>query len=377
MISHRHTDPTQLRCSPRDFAPCKTAQRYFVALNRVLFSVCIALSVLALVPVASAQTDSSPLTTWAVSIILPPKLEAGAPATLAVFGVDGRLAPDVKVDPGDGRTISTDNTGRAFFMAPSSGGVLLAKASGASVAALIDRPGAAAGQVPVVLPPVISVRDGFPICGAGLRGDSDGNHVWVNGQPALVLAASPQCLVVLPGPYTQIGPATVSVVAPGINWSAATTVVSLEFEPPNPPLLPGKRGQLAVRARGTNLKLRIAVENRTTGILHFVHGDVQELVTSGGDPDVASLEVEAVSSGDFSFRARLLPETDLAAAQRYLQAAAAIAPDDHSHDVADLARRLGRHPHDAEIVRRQVNVILVHTIPGDFRTLLAAAISSL
>ena len=44
---------------------------------------------------------------------------------------------------------------------------------------------------------------------------------------------------------------------------------------------------------------------------------------------------------------------------------------------ADLARRLGRHPRDAETVRRQLNVILIHTIPSDFRTLLASAVSSL
>jgi hypothetical protein len=338
--------------------------------------VCLALSIFAPVSTAPAQTNSSPLTTWAVSIVLPPRLQAGAPATLAVLGVDGRLAPNVKVDLGNGRSVTTDRTGRAFFTAPATGEVLLAKASGASVAALIDPPRVGTASAPT-LPPVISVRDGFPICGGGLRGDSDGNHAWVNRQPALVLAASPECLVILPGPYTEVGPATVSVDAPGVNWSVATTVVSLEFQPPTPPLLPGKKGQLTLRARGTNLKLRVAVENRSPGILLFRRGDVQETVTGGGDPDFAVLQVEAVSSGDFSFRARLLPTADPPAAQRYLQAAAAIAPSDVAHDVADLARRLARHPRDSEAIRREVNGILVRTIPSDFRTLLAAALSSL
>jgi hypothetical protein len=344
--------------------------------RRVAPAICLGLSLFSFAPPALAQSDA-PLTTWAVSIVLPPKLQAGRPVTLAVFGVDGRLAPGIKVDLSDGQTVTTDRTGRAFFTAPAKSNVLLAKASGASVAALIDPPRPAGDPFTVTLPPVITVRDGFSVCGAGLRGDSDANHVWINRQPALVLAASPECLVILPASYTQVGLATVTIEAPGIEWSPTTTVVSLEFETPDPPLVPGKKGQLVVRARGTNLKLRIAVENRAPGILTFQRGDAQELVTSGGDPNVVSLQVEVISSGDYSFHARLLPVPDPAGAGRYLQAAAAIAPSDSAHGVAALARRLERHPRDAENVRRDLKAILDHTIPGDFRTLLASALASL
>ena len=132
-----------------------------------------------------------------------------------------------------------------------------------------------------------------------------------------------------------------------------------------------------MRARGTSLKLRVAVENRSPGILIFRRGDVQEVVTSGGDADAAALEVEAISSGDFSFRARLLPVADPVAAERYLIAAASLAPSENARDVADLAHRLSRHPRDAEVIRRELNAMLVRTIPSDFRTLLAAACSSL
>lgn len=342
---------------------------------------CLGLCIFSSARSAPAQTNSAPhatLTTWAVSIVLPPKLRAGGPATLAVLGVDGRLAPDVKVDIGNSRTVTTDQTGRAFFTAPAAGGVLLAKASGAALATLIDSSGAAA-PAGITIPPVISVRDGFPVCGAGFRGDSDGNHAWIDNQPALVLAASSECVVILPGPYTQVGPATVSIEAPGVKASAATTVVSLEFLSPDPPLAPGKKGRLIVRARGTNLKLRIAVENRSPGILRFLHGDAQELVTSGGDPDIAALPVEAVSSGDFSFRARLLPVADPAAAQRYLEAAASLAlvPTEGARQASDLARRLAHHPRDSESVRRELSALIVATLPGDFRALLTSALSSL
>ena len=38
------------------------------------------------------QSQANPSTTWTVNIVLPPRVMAGHPATLAVFGVDGKLA---------------------------------------------------------------------------------------------------------------------------------------------------------------------------------------------------------------------------------------------------------------------------------------------
>src|SRR5579863_1134030 len=70
---------------------------------------------------ARAQIQSTPLTTWSVTIVLPPKLMAGHPATLAVLGVDGKLASGVKVDLGNEQSVTTDRTGRATFTVPASG----------------------------------------------------------------------------------------------------------------------------------------------------------------------------------------------------------------------------------------------------------------
>ena len=92
-----------------------------------------------------AQAESNPNTTWTVTIVLPPRLMAGHPATLAVLGVDGKLAAGVTVTLGDGQTLTTDRTGRAVFTVPASGDYLLAKGAGASVAALID-PAAGASE---------------------------------------------------------------------------------------------------------------------------------------------------------------------------------------------------------------------------------------
>src|SRR5580692_8958096 len=51
-------------------------------------------------------------------IILPPKLLAGQPATLAVIDNQGRLLPKAPVDLSAGQHVTTDATGRALFIAP-------------------------------------------------------------------------------------------------------------------------------------------------------------------------------------------------------------------------------------------------------------------
>jgi hypothetical protein len=136
---------------------------------------------LVLVPAINTPAQSTSSTTWAVSIVLPARLVSGQPATLAVLGVDGRLAPDITVDLGNGQRVKTDKTGRASFTAPIGGTVLIATAAGNSAAALVDPSvPAAPAQAPVVAP-VVSQLDEFPICGSGFSGDADSNHVTLNG----------------------------------------------------------------------------------------------------------------------------------------------------------------------------------------------------
>jgi len=153
-----------------------------------LFLSCVA----AFTPLAKArlqaQTVSS--TTWSVTIVLPGRLVAGQPATLAVLGVDGRLAGGIKVDLGNGQQVTSDETGRAFFSAPASGAVLVARASGASAASLIDPALPAGAQPAVLVAPALSLREPFSICASGFRGDANASHVRINGEPALVLAPS-------------------------------------------------------------------------------------------------------------------------------------------------------------------------------------------
>ena len=90
--------------------------------------------------------------------MLPPRVMAGHPATLAVFGVDGKLAAGVTVTIDDGQTVTTDRTGRATFIAPAAHDYMLAKASGASAAALVDPATGASEPAATTVPPLISLR---------------------------------------------------------------------------------------------------------------------------------------------------------------------------------------------------------------------------
>ena len=312
-----------------------------------------------------------------VTIVLPPKLMAGHPATLAVLGVDGKLAAGVKVDLGNGLIVTTNQTGRAPFTAPASGDYLLANASGASAAALIDPAAGASEPKSVTLPPVASVRDRFWICGAGLSGDADANSVRINSKAAVVLAASPVCVVVVATPDSGTGPASIFVQAPGVRWSATTTLVSLDFAAPNPALQPGQKGKLRVRVDGSTEKLRLAVEDRSPGVLQFTEGDTQHVITCGGAANGAEIAVQAVSSGDYSFRARLMPLPDLPTAERYLIAAEPLAPKDSRRKISALVSRLEHKPRDAAKAEAELEEIATRTMAGDLRTLLDAALGAL
>ena len=324
-----------------------------------------------------ACTQSTPNATWSVTIVLPPRVVAGRPATLAVFGADGKLAPGVTVEVTKDQRVVTDATGRATFTVPADGGVVFAKASGRAAAALVDPDSSAAGGQSIRVAPVISLKDSFSICGGGFRGDVEANRVKLNEERALILAASPECLIVLPGPKVMPGPASISIQAGEAHWSAATTAVSLEFEPPQPALVPEKKSKLVVRAEGTEQPLRIVAENRTPGVLGFLRGDVQKLRTSGGAVNFSAIEVQAIRSGDFSFHARLAPPPDPAIAERYLRATLSFAPKELQHRLKSLADRLARHARDAEKVQRELQQIISTTIPGDLRTLLESANAAL
>lgn len=320
---------------------------------------------------ASAQS-AAPL-----AIVLPPRLLANAPAMLAVLGADGHLAPGVAVDIGNGQRITTDATGRASFTAPPDG-AFIATSQGVSAAALVDAASLQAAHAPIVAPDV-SQRDRFAICGSGFSGDVSADRVTVNGDAAFVLAASPVCVVVLPQSRTMAGPAKIEISANATHATTATSLVALDFIPPNPPLLPGRKGKLFVRAESTSGRLHIVVENHSPGVIRFLRGDTQELRTPGGARNSVPIDVQAIRSGNFAFGARILSSPDPTSAARYLEIAESIAPKSQksvSRQLKSIAAQLAHHPADAAKARAAIER-LASTASGTLRVLLDAAAQSL
>jgi hypothetical protein len=354
--------------------PCARIPAFFL---RAAILVCITCGGLFVICVPLTPAQSTSATTWTVSIVLPPRLVAGQPATLAVLGVDGRLAEGITVDLGKGQRVKTDKTGRAFFTVPTDAPLLIATAAGDSSAALIDAPATSAGGQGANVAPVVSQVDRFSVCGGGFRGDVDANRVSINGERAFVLASSPECIVVLASPRALPGPAKLAIEAAGAQWSATTTLASLHFDPPLPPLVPEKRSKLALHVQGTDQALRVWAENQTPGVLRFLRGDRQEVLTSGGAQNSAEIEVQAIATGDFSFRGRILAAPDAGAARRYLTAAEGIAPKDLQHVVKGLADRLTHHPDETQKVWHEIEQMISTTMAGDFRTLMESAAAAL
>ena len=138
-----------------------------------------------------------------------------------------------------------------------------------------------------------------------------------------------------------------------------------------------KRVRLVVRVHGSQERLRILVDNQTPAVLRFLGRDGQELLTSGGPQNSATVGVQAIRSGDFSFQARLLPAPDASIAIRYLGAAEPLAPKDLRQELSELVGRLAHHPRDIEQGRRVVEQMISVATAGDFRTLLEAAHAAL
>jgi IPT/TIG domain len=324
-------------------------------------------------PAADEQAPSA--------LVLPRRLVAGQPATLAVIAAGGRLLPGVVVECPGGKNVTTDTTGRAFFIAPAGPGVSRAKIPGTQIraAAIIQPP-----EPPVLIeltqvPKIVSLHDRFSVRGRGFRGEADRNRVQLGGQTALVLAASPVTLVVLPGPGTAPGPASVVVNVGGAEASAPLGLVAVEFDAAHP-LAPKKKGSLVVRVRGTEEPLELEVQNLSPGTLRFAHGDFERVPTRGGADNRAEISVKGIAAGDFSFRVRLLtplagpPDTE--AAREFLTAAREAAPE-LGRRLEMLIQRLEKHPPEAARVEGELERILAKQPGGDSRVLLQAALDAL
>jgi hypothetical protein len=304
---------------------------------------------------------------------------AGQLATLSVLDADGRLVPGTTVELPGGKKIRTDQTGRAIFTAPPAIRAFLAKCPESSVmaAAANEKMTPATGIEVTQVPSFISLRDRFTVRGRGFRGDADADHVTLGGEAALVLAASPGSLVLLPSSKTPPGPAKVAIEVAGAATAVPVTVVAFEFSQGEQPVVSEKKSRFSVRAVGTDRPLELEVRNLSPSTIRFLSGDRERFKTVGGEENVAAFDVRGVVSGDFSFAVRLLrdpasaPDTD--AARQFLSAATEIAPEGYKSRLAGFTRRLGKRPKDAREVESELEKMLLNLPHGEFGFWLKAA----
>jgi hypothetical protein len=245
-------------------------------------------------------------------LLLPRRIVSGERATLAVLDVSGRLTPGVSVNFSNGDHLVTDATGRARFVAPLAAGVIYASIGDRSgrVYTTILRPAEATAPSLSVdaAPQFASVADRFEISGRNFCGDADANQVQVADQPALVLAASPTNLIILPPENLPSGPASLTVAcSKRMSSPFSTTFLELSLEADPSPLKSGENRTLIVRVRGTTAKVPLEARNLAPEIAELAGGNPARASSSGGPENVGQFQVTGRQGGNFLISIRLVP----------------------------------------------------------------------
>ncbi|MDP9339578.1 MAG: IPT/TIG domain-containing protein [Acidobacteriota bacterium] len=245
-------------------------------------------------------------------LLLPRHIVSGERATLAVLDVNGRLTPGVTVNFSNGDRLTTDQTGRGLFVAPLNTGVIFASIAGrrGRVATTIFAPTDPAVTTVEVksLPRIASISDRFDILGSGFCGDADANTVTIGGEAAIVLAASPTALVVLPPAGLEPGAAPVQIAC-GKNSIPTFSInfLGLELHADTSPLAPGEHRRLTVSVTGTTAKISLDAKNLAPAVAELLGGDSVRHASSGGSENVARFEVVGRRRGSFLISIRLVP----------------------------------------------------------------------
>ncbi|HET9400638.1 MAG TPA: carboxypeptidase-like regulatory domain-containing protein [Candidatus Acidoferrales bacterium] len=311
----------------------------------------------------------------AAEIVLPRRLESGKPATLAVLDDQGQLAPGVTVELSTDRRVTTDATGRARFVVTSAPGSLTATVVGSTVRAwakILSPANVGASSVMIKqCPSVILPTEHFGVSGFNFRPDADENRVKLGAQPALVLAASPLALEILPSPQTALGRANLQVETGAGNAATEVDVVRLRIENESnaaTPSKPGEKLRLAVRVEGSSSPLTIAVWNQSPEVIEIEKGNLQRVTTRGGKPNQAELSVRTLHGGKFSISARPAPATaaptDLELIRRELEAARGLATGDWAARVDAAIERLGQNEPAIASVQGDLERVLLENPPA-------------
>ena len=261
--------------------------------------------------VVTAEEQPAPAAKNARILLVPRKMISGDRTTLAVLDMNGRLTPGVTVAFSNGDHVTTNATGRGLFVAPLTPGVLYATIQGRPgrvQTLVIAAPAKASTPSVVQAPHFASLSDRFELQGHGFCGDADKNVVQVNGESALVMAASSESMTILPPEDLQPGPADVTVACNQGAASAARLIfLSLSLQADTSPMQPGQKRTLSVRIEGTRDKVTLEARNLAPEITELAGGNPAKAISSGGAENVASFPLTGKQHGNVLVSIRLLP----------------------------------------------------------------------
>jgi len=270
-----------------------------------------AMAAVTLCTVVTAEEQSAPAAKNARILLVPRKMISGDRTTLAVLDTNGRLTPGVTIAFSNGDHVTTNATGRGLFVAPLTPGVLYATIQGrpGRVQTLVIAPPANASTPSVVRAPhFASLSDRFELQGHGFCGEADKNVVQVNGESALVMAASSESMTILPPEDLQPGPADVTVACNKGAASAARLIfLSLSLQADTSPMQPGQKRTLSVRIEGTRDKVTLEARNLAPEIAELAGGNPAKAISSGGAENVASFPLTGKQHGNVLVSIRLMP----------------------------------------------------------------------
>jgi hypothetical protein len=259
----------------------------------------------------TAEEQSAPAAKNARILLVPRKMISGDRTTLAVLDMNGRLTPGVTVAFSNGDHVTTNATGRGLFVAPLTPGVLYATIQGRPgrvQTLVIAAPASASTPSVVQAPHFASLSDRFELQGHGFCGDADKNVVQVNGESALVMAASSESMTILPPEDLQPGPADVTVACNQGAASAARLIfLSLSLQADTSPMQPGQKRTLSVRIEGTRDKVTLEARNLAPEIAELAGGNPAKAISSGGAENVASFPLTGKQHGNVLVSIRLMP----------------------------------------------------------------------
>jgi len=316
------------------------------------------------------------------TIVLPPVLVAGQPATLAVLDVQGRPAANMTITLSGDVTLTTDSTGRAAFTAPNEQGVLraaLPDGTAAASATVIAAPAQQSSGLHIdTAPRLLLLRDRIVVRGSGFHGIADENRVLLAGRTAAVLAASPVALVALPDPATNLGETKLVVQAEGLSATTEpVSVISIALAADRAAGQPGEKGEILVSVRGTGQPVGFEVRAQPADRIELARGNPSRGRTSGGADNRAAISFTFRQPGPFFLEVRPvteplgLPDTD--AAKHELEQALELAPSGWKKRVDHVLKLVNQHPQDVAEARDAIERLLAKKPEGEFGRHLEAA----